>query len=77
MRDLDMRFVGGGLAALGALAATAFGYLQISTPECNQCNIDLAVCEERSKALTKAKDECKAALGGARPAPRPTPGGNP
>lgn len=60
---LDPKYIGGGLAAVGMLAAASAGYLTITTPDAQQCQVDLADARARLELLTEAKDTCKAALG--------------
>lgn len=70
MPEMDFsKYVSAGLAAVGAIALVASGYLTLTTPEEQQCQIDLAdqkarleLMTERVKILTEAKDACKTAL---------------
>lgn len=61
--------VSAGLAAVGALALIASGYLTVTTPGEQQCQIELAdqkarleLLTERVRILEEAKDACKVAL---------------
>ena len=58
----DPRHIGTGLATLGLLALAAAGYVTITTPQAQQCTIDLATAKVRIEYLTDAKDACKTAL---------------
>jgi hypothetical protein len=60
--NLDPKHVGAGLAALGVLAMAMAGYVTITTPEAQQCQIELADAKARLELLTEAKDACKDAL---------------
>lgn len=60
---LDMKYMSAGVAALGAMALAASGYLTITTPDAQQCMVDLADAKARLELLTEAKDTCKDALG--------------
>jgi hypothetical protein len=69
MPQVDSKYVGGGLAAIGMLFFAATGYLTITTPEAQQCAVDLAAAEARlelieeaKQSLEDAKDACKDAL---------------
>lgn len=66
----DPRYVGAGLAALGVVAMTLAGYVTITTPQAQQCAIDLADARARLELLTEAKDACKEALQVCVPSPR-------
>jgi hypothetical protein len=58
----DPRAMGAGLATLGVIALAAAGYVTITTPQAQQCAIDLADARARLELLTEAKDACKEAL---------------
>jgi hypothetical protein len=60
--DLDPKHIGVGLAALGVVALALVGYVKITTPEAQQCQIELADAKARLELLTEAKDACKDAL---------------
>lgn len=61
--ELDTKTIGGSIAA-GALLliGTASGYLYVSTPAAQKCEVELRECEVRNEYLNKAKDACKGAL---------------
>lgn len=54
--------VGAGLAALGAMAMAASGALYISTPEAQECAVELARAEVRLELHADAMDLCEVAL---------------
>lgn len=60
--NLDSKYIGGGLAAIGILAAASAGYLTITTPEAQECAIDLADAKARLELGEEIKDTCKIAL---------------
>lgn len=70
MPEMDVpKYISAGLASAGALALVASGYLTLTTPEGQQCQINLAdqrarleLMTERVKILTDATDACKTAL---------------
>jgi len=59
---LDPKHIGAGLAAVGVIAMALAGYVTITTPEAQQCQIQLADAKARLELLTEAKDACKDAL---------------
>lgn len=69
--SFDPRHIGSGLAALGLLALAAAGYVTITTPQAQQCAVDLAAAKVRIEYLTDAKDACKEALRVCVPSPYP------
>jgi predicted aconitase len=56
------KYVSAGLAAIGAIALAASGYLTVTTPEAQECAVQLADHKARLELLTEAKDACKVAL---------------
>lgn len=60
--NLDPRYIGAGLAALGVMAGAAGGYLRVTTPEAAQCEVDLAKATTKLELYVEVKDSCKAAL---------------
>ena len=69
MDPKDPKTIGAGVLGLLALIGGAMGILHITTPECAQCEVDLAVCEERSSNRAErielhevALEACKTAL---------------
>jgi predicted aconitase len=62
MVKLDPKYMGAGLAAIGALALAAAGYVQFITPTELECREKLSAAEVRVELLTEAKDACKVAL---------------
>ena len=59
---LDAKYIGGGLAAIGMLAAASAGYLTITTPEAQECAIELADAKARLELGNEIKAACKTAL---------------
>lgn len=51
-----------GLAGLALMVLIGMGYLTVTTPEAQQCQVDLADAKARLELLTEAKEACKAAL---------------
>jgi hypothetical protein len=51
-----------GVLAIGIIAMSLAGYVTVTTPEEQQCQIDLADASARLELLSEAKDACKAAL---------------
>jgi len=62
MNPLDPKTIGAGLTAIGIIALAFAGYVKITTPEAQQCQIELAGAKARLELLTEAKDACKDAL---------------
>ena len=60
--NLDPKYLGAGLAAVGMLALAAAGYVQFITPTELECREKLSASEVRVELLTEAKDACKVAL---------------
>jgi predicted aconitase len=65
----DPKYMGAGLAALGVIAMAATGYINITTPEAQQCAVDLAdaqarleLIQEARNSLQEATSACKDAL---------------
>jgi hypothetical protein len=58
----DSKYISAGLAAIGAIALAAAGTLTITTPEAQECAVELADAKARLELLTEAKETCKAAL---------------
>ncbi len=71
MGVMDSRYIGGGLAAIGIAAGVLGGYFSITTPEAQQCAVDLADARARLELLVEAKDTCKAALSTCIPSEEP------
>lgn len=59
---IDSKHISAGLAAIGLAALAATGYVNITTPEAQQCAVDLADAKARLELLTEATDACKDAL---------------
>lgn len=66
---IDSKTMSAGLAAVGVLALAATGYVNITTPEAQQCAVDLAAAqarleliEEANESLKDAASSCKDAL---------------
>lgn len=59
---IDQKAIAGVLAAIALLVGSASGYLYVSTPAAQQCEIDLREAQVRLELLMEAKDACKAAL---------------
>lgn len=51
-----------GIGVLGVLGAALAGWVTITTPEAQACQIELADAKARLELLTEAKDACKDAL---------------
>jgi len=51
-----------GLGALGILALAALGYVSITTPEAQQCAVDLADAKARLEMHAEIMKACKTAL---------------
>jgi len=49
-------------AVIAILTAASAGYVTITTPDAQQCMIELADAKARLELLTEAKDACKDAL---------------
>jgi hypothetical protein len=60
--NIDNKTISAGLAAIGLLALAATGYVNITTPEAQQCMVDLADAKARLELHTQAMDACKTAL---------------
>jgi hypothetical protein len=60
--QIETKHISAGLATIGILALAATGYVSITTPEAQQCMVDLADARARLELLTEAKDACKDAL---------------
>lgn len=58
----DPRHMAAGLAAIGIVALAAAGYVKVTTPEAQQCAVDLADARARLELLVEVKDACKEAL---------------
>lgn len=61
-RAMDPKHIGGALAGVGLLLASASGYLYVSTPEGQKCAVELADAKARLELVGEAKDACKEAL---------------
>lgn len=59
---MESKHVTAGLAAIGVIAMSASGYLYVSTPEAQQCAVELADAKARLELVTEAKNTCKSAL---------------
>lgn len=59
---LDPKHISAGLAAIGLLALAATGYVNITTPEAQQCAVDLADARARLELHGEAMGACKTAL---------------
>jgi len=51
-----------GLGVLGILGLAAFGYVNITTPEAQQCAVDLADAKARLELHAEIMAACKTAL---------------
>lgn len=51
-----------GIAGIGIMFAAAAGYVNITTPEAQQCAVDLADAKARLELHEEIMDACKAAL---------------
>lgn len=62
MPKVDSKLVAYGLAAIGLLASSMGGYVYITTPEAQRCEVELSAAKVRIEMLTEVKDQCKEAL---------------
>ena len=59
---IDPKHISAGLAALGLLALAATGYVNITTPEAQECAVSLADAKARLELHSEVTGACKTAL---------------
>jgi hypothetical protein len=59
---IESKHISTGLAAFGVLALAATGYVNITTPEAQQCEVDLADKKARLEIGVETLSVCKEAL---------------
>jgi hypothetical protein len=57
----DPKTMGAGVAVLGIMGMAAMGYVNIVTPEAQQCAVDLADAKARLELIAEAKNSLEAA----------------
>jgi 16S rRNA G1207 methylase RsmC len=74
---VEGKHIGAGLGALGVLALAVSGYVNITTPEAQQCAVDLAAAQARLELIEEAKESLKEATASCKSALKSCAGASP